>query len=105
MINIEDELNKHKNCRDRDELGRLVKEYKNLALQHANNIVIAGQYNKVALKLQEICNKIPAPPMKKLPGNTRPAPVKTVTITDEENARISAAWNQKAGNAGKSVKR
>jgi hypothetical protein len=97
MINLEAEVSKHKNCRDRDELGRVIRDYKNLALQHATNIVLAGQYNAVALKLQEICDKLPAPHLKNPGSNTLGVPVKTATITREENARINATWKQKTG--------
>ena len=96
MINVEAEVNKHKNCKDRDELVWQIKEYKNLALQNASDIVMAGQYNMVALKLQEICDKLPAPRLKRIPGNTPGAPVKTATITNEENAKISVAWRKRA---------
>jgi len=97
MTTVEVELNKHKNCRDRDELGRLIREYKNLAIQHAKNFVMAGQYNTVALKLQEICDKLPAPHLVKNPtGGRQGAQVKTATLTSEEQARINAEWRQKA---------
>jgi hypothetical protein len=96
MINVEAELSKYKNCRDRDELARRITEYKNLALQHARDIVAAGQYNMVALKLQEICDKLPAQQLKNVAGHSRGASVKTATITNEEQARISADWNKKA---------
>jgi len=96
MINVEAELNKHKNCRDRDELSRLISDYKNLAMQHANNLSMAGQYNMVALKLQAICDKLPAPRLKSIPTSTGSTPVKTATITKKESARISDEWNKKA---------
>ena len=96
MINVEAEVSKHKSCKDRDELGRRIKDYKNLALQHANDIVLAGQYNMVVLKLQEICDKLPAPRLKNIPGSTSGTQVKTAKITKEENARIDAAWNKRA---------
>ena len=98
MVNVEAELSKYKNCKDRDELGRLIKDYKNLALKHATDIVKAGKYNMVALKLQEICNKLPPPKLKKLSGNTPGAPVKTATITSEENTQIKEDWDKRAGN-------
>jgi len=96
MINVEAEVNKHKNCKDRDELVRLIKEYKNLALQHAANLVMAGQYTTVAHKLQEICDKLPAPQLIRHPGGAHNAPTKTATITDEERNKIDAAWRNKA---------
>ena len=96
MINVEAEVNKYKSCRDRDELGRLIKDYKNLALQSATNLVAAGQYSTVAHKLQEICDKLPAPRLIKYPtGGTHGGQVKTATITNEEKDRISADWEKK----------
>jgi hypothetical protein len=96
MVSVEVELNKHKNCKDRDELVRLIKEYKNLALQHAANLALAGQYSTVALKLQEICDKLPAPHLFKYPaGSAQNAQVKTATITNEEQSRIDAEWKKK----------
>jgi hypothetical protein len=96
MISVEAEVNKYKTCRDRDELGRLIKEYKNLALQYAANLVLAGQYSAVAHKLQEICDKLPAPRLIKYPaGGAQSGPVKTATVTNEEQARIDAAWKKK----------
>jgi len=97
MINVEAEVNKYKNCRDRDELERQIKNYKNLALQSASNLAEAGQYSTIALKLQEICNKLPAPQLIRYPtGASRNGPVKTATITDEEHNKIDAAWKKKA---------
>ena len=93
MINVEAEVNKHRNCKDRDEFVRLIKDYKNLALQNATNLVMAGQYTTVAHKLQEICDKLPAPNLiKHMASSTNAAPVKTANITNEEKARISTAW-------------
>jgi len=96
LIDVEAEVNKHRNCKDRGELGRLITEYKNLAIQYAKNITVSGQYNMVAFKLQEIFDKLPSPSIKNTFSNTRPVPVKTPTITKEEQAKISAAWKQKA---------
>ena len=97
MINVEAEVSKYKNCKDRDELVRRIKEYKSLALKYASDIVMAGQYNRVALKLQEICDKLPAPRLKKLSGSgTQSAPVKTATISNEETTKINADWEKKA---------
>jgi formate-dependent phosphoribosylglycinamide formyltransferase (GAR transformylase) len=98
MIDVEAEINKHKGCKDRDKLERLIQEYKSLARQHAMNFTAAGQYNMVAHKLQEIFDKLPAPHLRKPIGGTSGAPVKTATISNEENNRISAAWKKKAGN-------
>jgi len=96
MVDVESEVNKHRHCKDRDELGRLIKDYKNLAIQHAKNIVLAGQYNTVAFKLQEICDKLPAPHLKNIVSSNTNTPVKTANITSEEQAKISAAWKQRA---------
>jgi F0F1-type ATP synthase gamma subunit len=98
MVNVEAELSKYKACKDREELERRIKEYKNLALKFASDIGMAGQYNMVALKLQEICNKLPAPKIKKLASSTSSTPVKTATITKEENNQIKAAWEKRAKN-------
>jgi hypothetical protein len=95
MINIEAEVNKHRYCKDRDELERVIKEYKNLAIQHARDFTVAGQYNTVAFKLQELCDKLPAPHIKIIADNRVSAPVKTATITSEEQARIRAEWRNK----------
>ena len=105
MLNVEAEVNKHRTCKDRDELERRIKEYKSLALKNASNIVLAGQYSTVAHKLQEICDKLPAPRLNKLAGNTQRAPVKTANITSEENTKIKAEWDKKAGSTRKDDKR
>jgi len=105
MIDVEAEINKHRNCKDRDKLERLIQEYKSLALQHAKNFAVAGKYNMVAHKLRGICDRLPAPYLKNPPGSTSNAPVKTATITSEEDARISAAWKQKAENTRNNVRR
>ena len=98
MINVEAEVNKHKNCKDRGEFGRLIKEYKGLALQHASDMVLAGKYTMVAHKLQEMCDKLPAPNLKNVVGNTSNTPVKTAKISSEEKAKISADWSKRAKN-------
>ena len=101
MINVEAEVSKFKNCKDRDEVARQIREYKNLALQHANDMVLAGRYNMVAHKLQEICDKLPAPKLKSIPTGAQNAQTKTASISKEEKAKINAAWNKKAGNKKK----
>jgi hypothetical protein len=59
---------------------------------------MAGQYNTVALRLQEIYDKLPAPHLKNIPGSrTSDAQTKTASITNDENARINAAWRKKTG--------
>ena len=95
MISVDDEVNKYKNCKDRDELNRQIKNYKNLALQSATNLVLAGQYSTVAHKLQEMCDKLPAQQIIKRPAGGRQRPVKTADITNEEQARIDADWRKK----------
>jgi hypothetical protein len=98
LVNVEAEVSKHRNCKERDKLEIVIRECKNLALQHAMNLSVAGQYNTVAHKLQEICDKLPAPNLKgRTAGSTQHTPVKTATITNEENARIKAAWGKKTG--------
>jgi len=96
MVDVEAEVNKHRNCKDRGELGRLIQDYKGLAIQYAKNFVVAGQYNMVAFKLQEILDRLPQPNLKTPTGSKSGAQVKTATITREEQAKIDAAWRQKA---------
>lgn len=96
MVSVEAEVSKFKNCKDRDELIRQIKEYKNQALQHANNMTLAGQYNMVALKLQEICDKLPAPRLKNIVSSAPAAQTKTAKISKEEKVKINDAWNKKA---------
>jgi hypothetical protein len=95
MVSVEAELSKYKNCKERDKLEMAIVEYKNLARQYANNLSIAGQYSTVALRLQEICDKLPAPNLKIRTGNTQSAPTKTAHISGEEKGRIRDAWRQK----------
>jgi len=96
-MDVESEVNRYKHCKDRDELGRLIKNYKNLALQNATNLTMAGQYTKVAQRLQEICDKLPVPQLIRYPaGSAHNTPTKTAMISDEEHAKINAAWNNKA---------
>ncbi|MCL2276274.1 MAG: hypothetical protein FWC21_00105 [Treponema sp.] len=95
MINVDAEVSKHKNVKDRDEMIRCIKDYKNLALQHANDMMVAGQYNAVAFKLQEICDKMPAPRLKQIPSSSPSAATKTAKITKDERKRIDADWSKK----------
>ena len=96
MVSVETEVNKHRNCKDRDELGRLIKGYKELALKHGSNIAVAGAYSMVAHKLQLICDKLPAPRLRSVSDSSHNAPAKkTAAINDEENAKINAAWKQR----------
>ncbi|MCL2210612.1 MAG: hypothetical protein FWB95_01675 [Treponema sp.] len=101
MINVETEVNKFKNCKDRDEIVRQIREYKNLALQSSSDIFLAGQYDMVAHRLQEICDKLPAPRLKKIPTGAPAAKTKTANITKAEKVKIENAWSQKAGFKGK----
>jgi len=96
MISVEDEVNKHKTCKDRGELGRLIKDYKNLALQNASNLVVAGQYSTVAQKLQEICDRLPAPQLFRYASGNKGDHVKTASISEEEHKKIDDAWKKKA---------
>ena len=96
MINVEAEVSRHKNVKDRGEFGRLIREYKSLAVQHADNLVMSGQYDMVAHKLQELCDKLPAPNLKKIQSAAPGTPVKTAKITREEKVKIEKAWNKKA---------
>ena len=95
MVNVETEVSKYKNCKDRDELVRAIRLYKDLALKHASNMVTAGKYSMVALKLQEICDKLPAPRLKGASDTTPHVKAKTAAITNEETAKINAAWKQR----------
>jgi hypothetical protein len=97
MIDVEAEVNKHRNIKERDKLQVAINGYKNLARQHAANLVLAGQYSTVAFKLQEICDRLPAPNLKGRTGSTASASTKTATITGEEKSRIKDAWKQKTG--------
>jgi len=96
MVNVDAEVSKYKNCKDRDELAMLIKEYKNRAIQSADNLVLAGEFNSVAFKLQEIHDKLPAPNLKNPVAGRRSAPTKTANLSAEERARIEAEWRKKA---------
>ena len=100
-MNVEAEVSKYKNCKDRDELGRAIKNYNSLALQSANDIIMAGQYNLVALRLQEVYDKMPAPRMKSIPTGSAPAQTKTAKIGKDEKVKINTAWNNKTKSAKK----
>ncbi|MCL2230589.1 MAG: hypothetical protein FWC01_05795 [Treponema sp.] len=96
MINVEAEVSKHKLVKDRGEFGRLIREYKNLAVQHANNLVVSGQYDMVAHRLQELSDKLPAPNIKKTSAaGAQSGPVQTAEITKAEKSKINAAWNKR----------
>jgi len=97
MVNVEAEVNKHKN-KSRDLIEKQIQEYKYLAREHAQDIYTAGQYNMVAFKLQEIFDKLPAPRLKNVPGSGHDnIAVKTASISRDEKAKINAAWKKKAG--------
>ena len=96
-MNVEAEVNKHKNCRDREVLEKQIQEYKFQAREHAQDMYMAGQYNMVAHKLQEICDKLPAPRLKNVGGGAYNAPSKTATIGKDERDKIDAAWKKRAG--------
>ena len=94
MIDVEAEVNKHKATRDRTELEKRIQEYKMLATENATNLVMAGQYSMVARKLQEICDRLPAPKLATYPSG-KSGQAKTAHITSEEQARIDADWRKK----------
>ena len=95
MMDVEAEVNKYKNSKDRAELERVIQEYKSLALQNAKNLVAAGQYSMVALRLQKICDRLPAPKLVNYPAGNTGGPSQTARITSEEQARIDADWNKR----------
>jgi len=101
IVDVKSEINKYKNCNDRDKLERAIYEYKSQARQNATDFVLAGQFNSIALELQKVCDKLPAPKLKNVASNKSNVPVKTAKITSKEAAKIDAAWKQKAGNKGK----
>jgi len=94
MIDVEAEVNKHKTTRDRTELEKRIQEYKLLATENATNLVMAGQYSMVARKLQEICDRLPAPKLGNY-SSGKSGSAKTAHITSEEQARIDADWKKK----------
>ena len=98
MIDVEAEINKHKSCKDRSKLEKAIQEYKSLVLKYANNLTEAGKYNMVVQKLQEICDRLPRPNLKNTAiGGAKSSSVKTATITNEENTKISTEWKQRTG--------
>jgi hypothetical protein len=101
IIDVKGEINKHKNCNDRDKLVRAIQDYKALALQSASDFNAAGKYNQIALELQKICDKLPAPKLKNVVSNKPNVAVKTAKITSHEAEKIDEAWKQKAGNKGR----
>ena len=94
MIDVEAEVSKHRSIKDREEMERRIQDYKNLAIQNATNLVMAGQYSMVARKLQEICDRLPAPKLVNYPTGQRGS-AKTANFTSEEQARINADWRKK----------
>jgi hypothetical protein len=100
IVNVEAEVNKYK-IKGREEIERAIQDYKNLAIQHAKDFTLAGQYNMVAQKLREICNKLPPPNLRPHTSNAPRASVKTVAINSEDKAKINAAWEKRAGRGGK----
>ena len=97
MVDVEAEVNKHKTCRDKAELEKRIQEYKGLAFKYASDIYLAGQYNMVVHKLQEICNKLPDPRLKNVASHGGGSQTKTAKISTAEKARINADWKKKAG--------
>jgi radical SAM superfamily enzyme YgiQ (UPF0313 family) len=100
IVNVENEVNKYK-AKSREEIERAIQDYKNLAIQHAVDFTLAGQYNMVAQKLREICDRLPAPNLRPHTASAPRASVKTVALNNEEKAKIDAAWAKKAGRGGK----
>ena len=96
MIDVEAEVNKYKNSRDRDEIERAIQDYKSFALQNASNLTMAAQYSAVVNKLKEICDRLPPPNLKKrAAGGSQGTQAKTATLSSEEKARISADWKKR----------
>ena len=96
MIDVEAEVNKHRNCKERPKLEKVIQDYKSLALQCANNLALAGKYNLIIRKLQEICDRLPNLNLKNTAkGHAKHTPVKTATITSEENTKISTEWKKR----------
>jgi len=96
IIDVQKEINKYKG-KGRDELEKVIQEYKNQAIQHAKDFSLAGQYNMVAQKLREICDKLPAPTFKHIAHNKPNAPIKTANFSNEDDAKINDAWKQRVG--------
>jgi len=97
MINVEAEVSKYKTIKDRDELGRIIRDYKDKALQCSGDLVAAGQYNMVVLKLQEIYDKFPAPKLRNPASRGPGAPTRTATTTSDEQAKIRSDWQKRTG--------
>ena len=95
MIDVEAEINKYRNSRDREELERAIQEYKSFALQNASNLAMAAQYSAVANKLKEICDRLPPPNLRKHMAGGSQDKAKTATLTSEEKARISSEWKNR----------
>jgi hypothetical protein len=96
IIDVQKEINKYKG-KGRDELEKVIQEYKNQAIQHAVDFNLAGQYNMVAQKLREICDKLPAPNLKHVTHNRPNTPIKTANLSHEDDAKINDAWKQRVG--------
>jgi len=96
IVNVEAEVNKYK-IKGRDEIERAIQDFKSLAMQHAKDFTLAGQYNMVAQKLREICDKLPPPNLRPHTSSAPRASVKTVALNNEDKAKIDAAWEKRAG--------
>jgi len=96
IVNVEAEVNKYKS-KGRDEIERAIQDFKSLAMQHAKDFTLAGQYNMVAQKLREICDKLPPPNLRPHTNSAPRASVKTVALNKEDKAKIDAAWEKRAG--------
>jgi len=96
IVNVEAEVNKYKS-KGRDEIERAIQDFKSLAMQHAKDFTLAGQYNMVAQKLREICDKLPPPNLRPHTSSAPRVSVKTVALNKEDKAKIDAAWEKRAG--------
>jgi len=97
IIDVKGEINKFKNCNDRDKLERAIQDFKNLALQNASDVNAAMQINSIVLELQKMCDKLPAPKLKNIVSGKSNVPVKTAKISSHEAEKIDAEWKKKAG--------
>jgi len=96
IVDVKGEINKYKNCNDRDKLERAIQDFKKLALQNASDVNAAMQINSIVLELQKVCDKLPAPKLKNIISGKSNIPVKTAKITSHEAQRIETEWEKKA---------
>jgi len=96
IIDVKGEVNKYKNCNDRDKLERAIQDYKNLALQNASDVNTAMHINSVVIELQKMCDRLPAPKLKNIVSHSQNVNVKTVNINSHEAKKIETEWEKKA---------